>query len=105
MITRSAAVSGMARMPPSKPPSSVVPAMTAMMIVSGCRPTRSPMIFGEMTSPSSVCTTANTASTPSGCHQSPNCTNAITSAITHVVMAPRNGIIVSTVAMTPSRNA
>ena len=45
------------------PPSKVVPAITAMMMASGCRPTRSPMIFGEMTRPSSVCTTANTPST------------------------------------------
>ena len=63
------------------------------------------MIFGEITRPSKVCTTANTTSTSNGCSQSPNCTNAIISAKTQVVIAPRNGTIVSTVARTPSRNA
>ena len=38
---------------------SVVPTITATMIVSGCSPTLSPMIFGEMNSPSIACTAAN----------------------------------------------
>src|SRR5207247_2514359 len=103
--TRWAAVNGMARIRPSNPSSRVVPTITAIMIVSGCSPTRLPMIFGEMTSPSSVCTMPKTASTSKGCGQSPNCTNAMISAVTHVAIAPRNGIIVRTVAMTPRRKA
>ena len=66
----------MASTPPRIPPINVVPMITAMMMVSGCIPTRSPMIFGEITKPSSRFTTPKITSTRIGCSQSPNCTAA-----------------------------
>ena len=104
-MTRKAAVSGIARIPPNNPPSKVVPTITAMMMVTGCSPTRPPIIRGEMISPSSVCTMANTISTNRGWAQSPKFTAAIMRAVRQIVIAPRKGMMVNTMAAAPINSA